>query len=305
MIINEIEICKNCKSKNSISTDYYYGELVCKECGLVYEEGIIVDEYEKRTSADDTGDNQIHRVGPAQNPAFGNECGINLIIKERGKTKVIKDHTNISKIHGNFMRIERLLSEHNIDDALIRETKSVYDEISKNHTTMKGKNLNHIFIGAYFCAYRQLKMAKTFKEITQEFNLTERKVKRVYKCIKNDVKIEENNNGIYDRCKNYIKTFLEENNNKNNDVQMLSFKIIENTIENELLEGKSPLTISGLALVIAYALSNDNSYDKEKLFDFFSKEEVIKKSYREIKDNLNLMVPQEYKGIISSIFIPL
>ena len=203
------------------------------------------------------------------------------------------------------MRIKRLLSEHNIDDALIRETKSVYYEISKNHTTMKGKNLNHIFIGAYFCACRQLKMAKTFKEITQEFNLTERKVKRVYKCIKNDVKIEENNNGIYDRCKNYIKTFLEENNNKNNDVQMLSFKIIENTIENELLEGKSPLTISGLALVIAYALSNDNSYDKEKLFDFFSKEEVIKKSYREIKDNLNLMVPQEYKGIISSIFIPL
>ena len=64
MSINEVEICSRCKSKDSIITDYENGELVCNQCGLVYEERIIVDEDEQRTFADDNGDNQIHRVGP-------------------------------------------------------------------------------------------------------------------------------------------------------------------------------------------------------------------------------------------------
>lgn len=308
MINYENEICKNCQSKDSIIMDYELGHLVCNQCGLVYEERIIADEDEKRTFHDDNGDNQIHRVGLPQNPAFGNECGTNLIIRDKGKTKVYKDYSNISKSHRNFMRIDRFLSSLNIPCNLKEQTKELFDKISKNHTTMKGRNLNHIYIGAYYYACCKLKMAKTFKQIAEEFNVTERIVKRAFNNIKYDVtespKEEENNNGIYDICKNYIQTFLG-GNIENYDVRILSFEIIKNIIRNVLLEGKNPKTISGLALIISFALYNDNSYDKKELYKFFSNKNTLAKSYKEIKDKINLIVPQKYKDIIPNIFIPL
>ena len=308
MINNGNEICKRCKSKDSVVTVYEIGELVCNQCGLVYEERIIVDEDEQRTFADDKGDNQIHRVGPPQNPAFGNECGTNLIIRDKGKTNFYKDYSNNSKIYRNFMRIDRFLSSHNIHRILIEEVKTLYEKISKNYVTMQGRNLSHVFIGLYYYACRKLKMAKTFKEIAEEFNVTERIVKGAFNSIKYDVaetpKEEENNNEIYDMCKNYIQTFLGGNIN-NYDVKMLSLEIIKNTIKYELLEGKSPKTIAGLALIIAYTLYNDNSYDKNELYKFFSNKNTLTKSYKVIKDNLNLIVPQKYKDIIHNIFIPL
>ena len=116
MSINEVEICSRCKSKDSIITDYENGELVCNQCGLVYEERIIVDEDEKRTFADDNGDNQIHRVGPPEKPSFGNECGTNLLIRDKGKTKVIKTYSKFTKIEKNFIRIDKLLSSYLRED---------------------------------------------------------------------------------------------------------------------------------------------------------------------------------------------
>lgn len=308
MLNNENEICRRCQSKDSIITDYENGELVCNQCGLVYEERIIADEDEQRTFADDNGDNQIHRVGPPQNPIFGNECGTNLLIRDKGKTKVFKDYSNIPKIKKNFMRIDRFLSSHNITGILREETKSLFDKISKNNTSMQGRNLNHVFIGAYYYACRKLNMAKTIKEIALEFNVTERIVKKAFNNIKYDIvvpqkKEEENNNEIYDMCKNYIQTFIGRNINSYN-LKMLALEILKNTINNELLEGKSPKTISGLALILSYALSNDNSYDKKELYSFFSNKNTLKKSYEEIKDNLNLLVPQKYQDKIPNINIP-
>lgn len=170
---------------------------------------------------------------------------------------------------------------------------------------MQGRNLNHVFIGIYYYACRNLKMAKTIKEIALEFNVTERIIKKAFNNIKSDIVVppkeeEENNNEIYDICKNYIQTFIGGNIN-NYDVKILALEILKNIIYNELLEGKSPKTISGLALILSYALSNDNSYDKKELYSFFSNKNTLKRSYEEIKDNLNLMVPQKYQGKIPNI----
>ena len=104
------EICERCKAVNSIITDYEYGELVCSNCGKVYEERIISDEYEKRTFEDDNGDNQIQRVGPPAKPEYGNEWGTNLLIKEKGKTRTVKRNSKFDKIQRNFMKIQRILS---------------------------------------------------------------------------------------------------------------------------------------------------------------------------------------------------
>ena len=44
---SEAEVCENCKNVNSIIEDYINGIIVCTTCGLVYEENVVADEYEK------------------------------------------------------------------------------------------------------------------------------------------------------------------------------------------------------------------------------------------------------------------
>ena len=304
MSINEVEICPRCNSKDITITDYENRELVCNQCGLVYEERIIADEDEKKTFGDDNGDNQIHHVGPPEKPSFGNECGTNLLIRDKDKTKVIKTYSKFTKIQKNFIRIDKFLSSCDVEELIREEAKEIYDKLAKN-MNMQGRNLNHIFIGIYYYACCKLNMAKSIKEIALKFKVTERVIKRAINSIKKDIvdpSKEDDNNEIIEIEKNYVRTFMEAN-AKAYEVKMIAFKIIKNINKNELLEGKSPKTVSGLSLLIAYELSNDNSYDKKELYAFFSNKNTLKKAYEEIKDKLQIIVPQNYWDKINNLNI--
>ena len=236
MSINEVEICPRCNSKDITITDYENRELVCNQCGLVYEERIIADEDEKKTFGDDNGDNQIHHVGPPEKPSFGNECGTNLLIKDKDKTKVIITYSKFTKIEKNFIRIDKFLSSYDITGILREETKELYCKLAKK-MNMQGRNLNHIFIGIYYYACCKLNMAKTIKEIALQFNVTERVIKRAINSIKKDIddpSKEDDNNEIIEIEKNYVRTFMEAN-AKDYEVKMIAFKIIKNINKNKLL----------------------------------------------------------------------
>ena len=301
----EYEICRRCQAKNSIIEDYEAGELVCNECGLVYEERMIVDEDEKRTFENDEGDNQIHRVGPPQNPIYGNECGTNLIIHEHGKTKYVKDYSKSSKIQKNFHRIQKLLSSVDVPKNMIEVTKTLYDKFAKDKN-MQGKNINHIIIGLYYYACRKENCAKTIKEIVNMFNkelpnLTERIIKKAFNNVKRDiVEPAQNDNEINEREENYIQTFFWGDKDKYN-LKMLANQIIKNINNNNLLGGKNPKTVAGLSLFLSYKLLNDNLNDKKEFYNMFCNKNTLKKSYVEIKPFLSMVVPQEYADHINSL----
>jgi transcription initiation factor TFIIB len=286
-------ICNRCKAKNSIITDYESGEMVCNQCGLVYEERIIDDEYEKRTFQDESGDNQIQRVGPPSNPVYDNECGTNLIIRENGKTKVIKTYSKSSKIQKNFYRIQHFLSQAQVSQVLIEETKEIYGKISKDKN-MQGRRINDIIIGIYYYVCRKNDTAKTIKEISNMFNITERKIKKAINSIKYDIEEEpKTENQLNSIEKNYIQTFLEGDINRYN-LKMLTYEIIDKFNKSDILEGKSPKTIAGLSLYLSCKLLNDNLYENNNFFSMFSCRNTLKKAYDEIKGYLNLVVPKKY-----------
>ena len=289
----ENEICENCKVKGSIIMNYDVEQLVCNNCGLVCDKKIIADEDEKRTFENDEGDNQIHRVGPPTNQAYGNECGTNLIIRINGKTKYVKGYSKFSKIQKNFIRIHKLLSSANVEKKLIEQTKELYDKIAKTKN-MQGRNINHIILGIFYYVCRKEKCAKTIKEIALMFNVTERVIKKAFNNIKSDiVEPKTNEDEINEIEKNYIRTFIGGNIGKY-DLKMLSFEIVENINKNNLLDGKSPKTIAGLALFLSYKLLSDNLDDKMEFYSMFCNKNTLKKSYDEIKTFLNIIIPQKY-----------
>ena len=289
----ENEICENCKAKGSIIMNYDVEQLVCNNCGLVCDKKIIADEDEKRTFENDEGDNQIHRVGPPTNQAYGNECGTDLIIRINGKTKYMKGYSKFSKIQKNFIRIHKLLSSANVEKKLIEETKELYDKIAKTKN-MQGRNINHIILGIFYYVCRKEKCAKTIKEIALMFNVTERVIKKAFNNIKSDiVEPKATDDEIKEAEKNYIRTFIGGNIGKY-DLKMLSFEIVENINKNNLLEGKSPKTIAGLALFLSYKLFSDNLDDKMEFYSMFCNKNTLKRSYDEIKPFLNIIIPQKY-----------
>ena len=296
---DQCEICEGCQAENTIILDYKNGEKVCSACGMVKEDIIISNEYEKRTFQDDEGDNQIQRVSQPTKP--GNEQGANLIIIGKGKTRIIRGSSKCGKIEKNFLKIQKLLSSVGISKNIIEEVKILYDKVSKN-MNMQGRNINHIIIGIYYYAIRKQKQAKTLREVTKIFksqfpDLTERIVKKAFNSVKRYIAETNDENEFNDMEKNYIETFINGDTEKYNN-KKLAYQIIENINKSGLLEGKNPKTIAGLSLLISYKLLSDNFTDIEEFYKMFSNKATLNRSYVLIKNSLNEIIPQEYKNII-------
>ena len=68
-----------------------------------------------------------------------------------------------------------------------------------------------------------------------------------------------------------------------------------------MLEGKSPTTIAGLSLMLSYKLLNDNSDNMKKFFSTFATKATLKRTFKEISNQLDQVIPNEYFDKIEEI----
>ena len=293
-----LEVCEKCKNINSIIEDYINGIIVCTKCGLVYEENMIVDEYEKRTFEGE--DNEIKRVGPPTRPEQEGELGTTLIIREKGHTKVIKTYTKKSKIYKNFYRIDRLLSKAGEYQNIIERTKTLYEQLAEKKN-MQGRNLNHIIVALYYYALRIEQIPKSYKEVAKMFPfMTERQIKKAFTSIEREIVECESEEDIIEKEKNYIQFYIGGNKEKY-DAKLLAYQIIENINKNAILEGKSPNTVAGLSLQLSYKLLSDNSDNSEDFFSTFSVKNTLNKAYIEAKPHLDKIIPSTFSNKIEEL----
>jgi transcription initiation factor TFIIB len=291
MNTDNIDICERCNSINSLITDYVYGEIVCNNCGKVYEERLIVDEYEDRTFQDNS--NKIQRVDAPINPIYENEIGTKLIIRENGKTRCVNNYSKKSNIGKNFYKIQNLLSSQNISQNLIEKTKDYYYTVAKNQK-MQGRSLKNIILAIYYYSSKKVGYDKTFKQISIMFNVPERAIKKAYTSIAGflddpfEKENESNNIPI-----NLIRDFIGDDESKY-EMKKTAFKILENIYNKSFLEGKNPKTLAGLSLFLSYKLFNDNLYDKKEFHKEFCTEATLMKAYDEIKCNIKMIIPENY-----------
>lgn len=291
--MSEQEICRRCNAIDSIITDYQIGEQVCNNCGLVYEDRIIIDQDEQRNFQNNNGDNQLHRLSAPIKATDSYELGTNFVINENGKTKIYINHSNQSKIQNNFLKIQKLLSEASVHQNVIEEAKRVYDNLAKNKSFDK-KITNQIIIGIYFYVCRKLKIAKTIKEISVMFNIKERIIKKAFNNIKFDiVETAVDEDELLDAKCNYIRTFIDDN-QLNSTLKELSYNIAKKINEGSFLEGKCPKTVAGLALILSCKIINESIDNKNEFYKKFSNKNSLKQSFQQIKNVLNKIIPQEY-----------
>jgi len=279
------KICSDCQSK--IEFDDEIGKFIC-DCGIEYDE--LIDEDEKETRADEDGERNIQIVKP--NKKEENEFATTLLIKEKGKkTKIIKTPSKRTRITKNYNRIQKLL-QGKASQKMIEETKNFYNQIAENKN-MQGKNINHIVIGIYYYVCRILNVAKTIKEILNELKVPERIVKKSFNRIKSDIVEPPDENYIKNIEKNFVDSFIGTG-EQIYDLKKLSYILINNFNMSDILQGKTPETIVGLSLLFSYKILDKDFYNKEEMYQKFSNENTLKKAFEEIKDCLDLIIPEQY-----------
>ena len=264
---------KICCLNKKIVFDEDEVKFICENCGLQYE-GLFDEDAEKQSTRED--ENKIQ------------------FVEASNKNENIKQFPKLSRIHRNFSRIDRLLQGKALKN-IIDETKNLYIIID-NNKNLRGRKIDHIIIGIYYYVLIKNDQAKSIKEISKQFNVTERIIKKAFNSIKDDIVVYTDEKEINNIEKNYVESFI----GKRYNLKSLSYKIIDN-IKGKFLEGKSPNTIAGLSLCLSCKLLSDNLYDKEDFFSKFSNKNTLENAFEEIKGYLHLIIPQKYVDKINEL----
>ena len=297
-------ICPRCNARDSKVTDGRLGEIVCQNCGLVFEERIIDDTYEKRQFNNENGGNKGEsRIGGPMKAGEG--VGSNLIIYDKnGQARRARGGNatyNQTPIERNFEEIEKILGNQDIKKSLIEDTKDIYNQVTKV-LKMKGRNLKTMICAMYFIASRKANLSKSFKEISKMFGIEEKRIKKAYNYIKTVVVNSLSPEQLNDTINNYIRSFCEENGENNTFIQLAS-DIAKNINESGLLEGRNTRTITGISLLLASKLVKTVKLNKKIICDEFATENTMDTVFEKLKIALDKIIPVEYNSQINNLSI--
>lgn len=283
------DICDYCKEKGTIISDDESGKYVCQNCGKECEGKIFTDENDRQTFEGNDGENKIQRVAPH---VKSDVVGTTLLVHSNGKTKIYKRRATLNKKQRGSLKVEKLLSSNLVDKSLIEETKTLYLKVIES-LKMQGRKIKPIILGIFYYVCRKAQSAKTIKQISLMFKVKERYIKRGFNTIKSIIvgpanKEEE----MKIQVENHITTYLKGKNKP--EAKNISFQISKNIIKMGLLEGKSPRTLAGMSLFLSYKLLKDNFNDEIEFYQFFSNKGTLKKSFDEIRNSLNQILPEKF-----------
>ena len=292
------DICERCNAKNSLVLDVPNGELVCTNCGLVAQDRIIDDTYEKRNFGSENGGNKSEsRISGPMKAGEGYNLGSSLVKMDKDgnaiKAKSGGSSYNQSPIERNYQEINNILGNKDIKGTIIEETKMIYSQVIKE-LRMKGRNFKAMICAMYFIASRNQKVSKSFKDIAAMFNVPEAKIKKAYNHIKkvvvNVLTVEQQN----DTLETYIRDFC--NNNKERyEYKNLAIKIAKNINEKGFLEGKNTKTIAGLSLFIAKKKEKTLYINKNDICKEFGNVTTIDNAYNKVEDYFDKIIPDNYQ----------
>ena len=299
--MNDIITCRSCGAENSLVTDFTQGEIVCDNCGLVLEERIIDDTYEKRNFGSENGGNKGEsRVGGPLKASEGNNLGTNMVLNDKnGNMKKMRGLNNPycqSPLDRGFEEIDKLLSNMGVAKSVIEDTKEIFDQVTKMKK-MKGRNLKCMILAMYYCASKNCGVSLSFKEIASRFNYEEKKIKKAFNYIKSaigysNLSPEKLNESVISFIRDFIPAESEVYNFK-----QLAFAIAKNINDSCLLEGRNPNTIAALSLIIAVKLYKKkdmtNEVNRTTLKKFCS-ENTLDNAFEKVKDYLDRIIPKEY-----------
>lgn len=241
------------------------GDQICSTCGLVVSDRVIDVSAEWRVLADAASDPS--RVGAAEDPLFN---GANLhtrIAAPTGSTSADLDSAMLraQRKHTTGQLEQKLMALREKADRL-HLTRSMADRAATllkqalEHKELKHRLAVNSDAGAAACLYIACKeegAPRSFKEICSVSHCNLKQFGRIFKLVSTKINVKSNQTTIPDgqdaitRFSGYLSLPWK--------VQTFAIHIAKAVTDNNILTGRSPISVAAAAIHFAISMSKDTS----------------------------------------------
>ncbi|KAI3853568.1 hypothetical protein MKW98_025085 [Papaver atlanticum] len=291
--------CSDCRRNTAVVFDHSAGDTICSECGLVLEAYSIDETSEWRTFANETADNDPHRVGDKSNHLLTNSGLTTMISMSNGGA-------NRSSI-GRFRNINTPDPDRGLIEAfktigvmaerlgLVTTIKDLANEIYKKMDDAKatrGRNKEALMAACLFTACNKLG-PRTMKEIhsVTSGGVTRKEIGRA----KLDISKHLEGEGVPDpqppKPADFIRRFGS-NLGMSNKAVKAAEEAVKNTAQCDIR--RIPITVAASIIYMITQLSDERKLIREVADVTGVAHGTIKNSYKDIYPHAAKLVPAWY-----------
>ena len=295
--------CSGCGS-NHLTRDYERGELVCDECGLVLEEGMIdqgpdwrafdAEQGEKRARAGAPSTLTIHDKGLSTEIGWKNKDPYGKSIPTRNRAQLYrlrKWQRRIRVSNATERNLALALAElDRIASAMtlprnVRETAAMIYRKAVTHNLIRGRSIEGVVAASLYGSCRQCNVPRTLDEIASRSHIGRKEIGRTYRFMTRELKLRL----LPTRPQEYVQRFCSELRLKG-EVQGKANEILKLATERELTSGRGPTGVSAAAIYIASLQCGERRTQREVAEVAGVTEVTIRNRYKELTEKLNLRV---------------
>ena len=299
--IEETIKCPECGSTH-ISRDYNRAELVCKNCGLVIDEGIIdhgpewrafdSEQREKRARTGAPMTYTIHDKGLSTRISWQNKDAYGKSIPTRNRAQLYRlrkwqARTRISNgternLAFALSNLDRLSSSLSLPRT-VRETAAMIYRKAAAKNLIRGRSVEGVSAAALYAACRQCHVPRTLGEISSIARMSRKDVGRNYRYVARKLGLKLMPTSPED----YISRFCSEL-KLGGSVKAKTMEILKESADKELTSGRGPTGIAAAALYIATVLCGERRTQREIADKAGVTEVTIRNRYKELAEKLDI-----------------
>jgi transcription initiation factor TFIIB len=306
MITLNIDICPNCKAKDSVITDFTNGQVACTQCGSVLDDRIIdeTSEWRNFSSENPGGSNDPNRVGGPINP-YLEDINLSTTIATTKKNGILSKWSRRSigsgnkSLHRIFRRVDELAMKLDLPLSIIDTSKDLLIKVEKAGK-LKGRSLDSIIAAVFFAACRQNRAPKTINDIVQNLQLEKGEVSKAFSAIKTiiassqDLSISSNTVGLVGTYCNRLET--------SNQIKKAACDIAEEVCKKEIVAGRNPSTVATASILFALNLYKDITLTKKDISNLSkTTENTIASAYQLLLINKESITPIYLRHLLSNL----
>ena len=299
--IEETIKCPECGSTH-ISRDYSRAELVCKDCGLVIDEGIIdhgpewrafdSEQREKRARTGAPMTYTIHDKGLSTRISWQNKDAYGKSIPTRNRAQLYRlrkwqARTRISNgternLAFALSNLDRLSSSLGLPRT-VRETAAMIYRKAASKNLIRGRSVEGVSAAALYAACRQCNVPRTLGEISSIARMSRKDVGRNYRYVARKLELKL----IPTSPEDYISRFCSEL-KLGGSVKAKTMEILKESADKELTSGRGPTGMAAAALYIATVLCGERRTQREIADKAGVTEVTIRNRYKELAEKLDI-----------------
>jgi len=300
----QMRVCPDCKSTN-IVTDYKHGELVCKKCGFVLEQGMFDFGPEWRAFDEEQKSKRARTGGPVKfaklNKGLTTEIdrydrdirGGAIQPERKAQLYRLRKWQRRSRMSDSVQRnlsialpeLDRMCAYLNIPNN-IKEECAMWYRKAVNKGLVRGRSIESVVAAIIYLISRKHQLPKTLEELEEASGVKKKDIGRSYRfaCRRLGLRMP------VATPMDYVPRFASEL-GLSGETEAKAIEILEKAREKGVTSGRGPTGVAAAAIYLAGKITNDKQTQKGIAGRLAGVTEVtIRNRYEEIARELGIEI---------------